>query len=168
MILYHGSTVEVGNPQVIVSDLGRDFGPAFYTTGIKDQAERWAVRRAKFARKGGKVGTPAIVSIYEFDETSARSTLKWKRFTGVSMEWLDMVVACRSRPSYRHGYDLMTGKVANDNVGETVSYVVAGVMPKEMALEQLKFQQINDQLAFCSPMSLQFLKFIKSYELGVR
>ena len=67
-----------------------------------------------------------------------------------------------------HGYDLMTGKVANDNVGETVSYVVAGVMPKEMALEQLKFQQINDQVAFCSQKSLQFLKFVKSYELEVQ
>ena len=167
MILYHGSTVEVGIPQVIVSDLGRDFGPAFYTTGIKDQAERWAVRRAKFARKGGKAGTPAIVSVYEFDEASARSALKWKSYRGVSMEWLNMVVACRSKPAYRHGYDLMTGKVANDNVGETVSYVVAGVMPKEMALEQLKFQQINDQIAFCSPISLQFLKFVKSYELEV-
>ena len=168
MILYHGSTVEVVNPQIIASDLGRDFGPAFYTTGIKDQAGRWAVRRAKFARKGGKVGTPAIVSVYEFDEVSARSALKWKIYGGVSMEWLDMVVACRSRPLYRHGYDLMTGKVANDNVGETVSYVVAGVMPKEMALEQLKFQQINDQVAFCSQKSLQFLKFVKSYEPEVQ
>lgn len=168
MILYHGSFVEVVNPQIIVSDLGRDFGPAFYTTGIKDQAVRWEVRRAKFARKGGKVGTPAIVSVYEFDEVSARSALKWKSYGGVSMEWLDMVVACRSRPLYRHGYDLMTGKVANDNVGETVSYVVAGVMPKEMALEQLKFQQINDQVAFCSRKSLQFLKFVKSYELEVQ
>lgn len=50
MTLYHGSTIEVGIPQVIVSDLGRDFGPAFYTTGIKEQAERWAVRRAKFVK----------------------------------------------------------------------------------------------------------------------
>ena len=165
MILYHGSTIEVVNPQVIVSDLGRDFGPAFYTTGIKEQAERWAVRRAKFARKGGKAGASAIVSIYEFDEASARSALKWKNYCGVSMEWLDMVVACRTRPSYRHGYDLVSGKVANDNVGETVSYVVAGVMPREMAVEQLKFQPINDQVAFCSPKSLRFLKFVKSYEL---
>ena len=79
-----------------------------------------------------------------------------------------MVVACRSRLSYRHGYDLVSGKIANDNVGETVSYVVAGVMPKEMALEQLKFQHINDQIAFCSAKSLQFLKFIEAYELEVR
>lgn len=168
MILYHGSTVEVASPQIIVSDIGRDFGPAFYTTAIKAQAERWAVRRAKFARKGGKAGTPAVVSVYEFDEAAAQTALACKRYSGVSMEWLDMVVACRSRLSYRHGYDLVSGKIANDNVGETVSYVVAGVMPKEMALEQLKFQHINDQVAFCSTKSLQFLKFIEAYELEVQ
>ena len=168
MTLFHGSTVKVERPQVIVSDIGRDFGPAFYTTGIRAQAERWAVRRARFARKGGRVGTPAVVSVYEFDEAAALSALKCKRFSGVSMEWLDMVVACRSRLSYRHGYDLMFGKVANDNVGETVSYVVAGVMPREIAIEQLKFQQINDQIAFCTPESLRFLRFARSYELEVQ
>ena len=168
MILYHGSTLEVSEPKIIAAEVGRDFGPAFYTTNIKAQAERWAVRRARFARKGGKVGTPAVVSVYEFDEVAARGALKCRDYPGVSMEWLDMVVACRSRPSYRHGYDLMTGKVANDNVGETVSYVVAGVMPREMAIEQLKFQQINDQTAFCSEASLQFLNFVSSYELEVR
>lgn len=167
MTLFHGSTVEVEQPQIIVSDIGRDFGPAFYTTGVKAQAERWAVRRARFARKGGRAGTPAVVSIYEFDEAAALSALKYKRFSGVSMEWLDMVVSCRSRLSYRHGYDLMFGKVANDNVGETVSYVIAGVMPKEIAIEQLKFQQINDQIAFCTPGSLRFLKFVRSYEMEV-
>ncbi len=168
MTLFHGSTVEVDRPQIIVSDIGRDFGPAFYATGINEQAERWAVRRARFARKGGREGTPAIVSVYEFDEVAALSALKCKRFSGVSMEWLDMVVACRSKLSYRHGYDLMFGKVANDNVGETVSYVVAGVMPKEMALEQLKFQQINDQVAFCTLESLRFLRFVRSYDLDVK
>ena len=167
MILYHGSTVEVSAPKIVAAEVGRDFGPAFYTTGVKAQAERWAVRRARFARKGGRAGTPAVVSIYEFDEAAALSALKYKRFSGVSMEWLDMVVSCRSRLSYRHGYDLMFGKVANDNVGETVSYVVAGVMPKEIAIEQLKFQQINDQIAFCTPGSLRFLKFVRSYEMEV-
>lgn len=167
MILYHGSTIAVDNPQIIFSDLGRDFGPAFYTTAIQAQAERWAVRRAKFARKGGGVGIPAIVSVYDFDDESARQSLKWQDYPVVSMDWLDMVVHCRTSASYRHGCDIMSGKVANDKVGETVSYVVAGVMPKEMALEKLKFQDINDQIAFCSESSLSFLKFVRSYELEV-
>lgn len=60
------------------------------------------------------------------------------------------------------------GKIANDNVGETVSYVVAGVMPREMALEKLRFQKINDQIAFCSDASLAYLAFVRSYEVGGR
>lgn len=46
MILYHGSSVVVENPQIIQSELGRDFGFAFYTTDIKEQAVRWAKRKA--------------------------------------------------------------------------------------------------------------------------
>lgn len=168
MTIYHGSTVIVEHPQVIVSDVGRDFGSAFYTTDIREQAERWAIRRAKFERKSGDAGAKAIVSVYEFDAASCRKAMKWHSFGGVSLEWLDMVVRCRSSLSYRHGYDLIEGKIANDNVGETVSYVVAGVMPKELALERLKFQQINNQIAFCSEAAIRFLKFVRSYEVGVK
>ena len=46
-----------------------------------------------------------------------------------------------------HNKDIITGKIANDSVGETVAYVVAGVMRKEDALERLRFQkrQGNDR-----------------------
>ena len=42
MILYHGGTVAVIEPRIIFSDLGRDFGPAFYgsscmTVGIRSR-----------------------------------------------------------------------------------------------------------------------------------
>lgn len=35
MILYHGSTVEVQQPRILKSEIGRDFGFAFYTTDIR-------------------------------------------------------------------------------------------------------------------------------------
>ena len=168
MTVYHGSTVIVEQPKVIASDVGRDFGPAFYTTDIQGQAERWAIRRARFARKAGISGARAIVSVYQFDETQCRKSVKCHSFGDVSMEWLDMVVRCRSTLTYRHGFDLVEGKIANDSVGETVSYVVAGVMPKEMALEKLKFQQINNQISFCSEAALRFLRFERSYEVEVK
>jgi hypothetical protein len=38
MKLYHGSTVIVDRPQILQTETGRDFGPGFYTTGIKNQA----------------------------------------------------------------------------------------------------------------------------------
>ena len=133
MTLYHGSTIEVREPAILRSDVGRDFGPAFYTTDIREQAERWAVRRMHFARRSGAGTARAVVSVYTFDECRARTMLRCRDFGSVSLDWLDTVVRCRSSLAYRHGFDLMSGKIANDNVGETVSYVVAGVMPRAMA-----------------------------------
>ena len=46
MSLYHGTTLEIRQPGIIRREIGRDFGFAFYTTDIQEQAERWALRRA--------------------------------------------------------------------------------------------------------------------------
>ena len=162
MTVYHGTTLEIQKPAIIKNEIGRDFGFAFYTTDIKEQAERWAVRRAKLlSRIMGKRQMP-IVNIYNWNHGQ---DTKFKQFNGVSMEWLDMVVECRSNPEYVHGYDIVEGKIANDNVGETVSFVVQGIMRKEDAIERLKFENINNQIAFCSEISLKELEFVKSYSI---
>ena len=88
-----------------------------------------------------------------------------RSFPEPSLEWIDFVVDCRSDVSYRHGYDLVIGKIANDRVGETISYVVQGIMRREDALERLKFQQINNQFAFCTEKAISKLKFLRSYEV---
>ena len=56
----------------------------------------------------------------------------------------------------------MSGKIANDNVGETVEYVLAGIMRKEDAVKRLRFEKINDQICFCTEKSLKTLFFIES------
>ncbi len=160
MILYHGTTLEVKSPKIITNEIGRDFGFAFYTTDIKEQAERWAKRRAKIqSRITGESATP-IVNIYEWDNSIV---LRSKSFDGASTEWLELVVSCRSDITHKHNYDIVTGKIANDNVGETVSYVLQGIMRKEDAVERLKFEKINNQIAFCTEESLKQLKFVESY-----
>lgn len=49
-----------------------------------------------------------------------------------------MVIQNRSNPNYQHEYDIVIGKIANDNVGETVSYVLQGIMRKEDAINRRK------------------------------
>lgn len=165
MIVYHGTTLEITKPSILKSEMGRDFGFAFYATDIREQAERWAVRRARIAsRKTGKTVTP-IVNEYEWDDSIE---LNVKSFEGTSLEWLDFVVKCRSDGEYVHDYDIVTGKIANDNVGETVSYVVQGIMRREDALERLKFEKINNQVAFCTEASLETITFLGSYEVEVK
>jgi len=158
MILYHGSNVEVQNPLIITDEKGRDFGFAFYLTPIKEQAERMARRKRKITRD-----TKAIVSVFEWNED--KTSYKYKNFSDPNLEWLEMVINCRSDSKYSHGYDIVEGKIADDSVGETILLVVDGVISKDDALTKLKFQKINSQIAFCTSASLQSLKFIKSYEV---
>lgn len=165
MMLYHGSTVEIRNPEIIKTEIGRDFGFAFYTTDIMEQAERWAVRKVRIASRRSAEPVKAVVNVYEWDEDAS---VKIKAFDGTSLEWLDFVVKCRSDLDFIHEYDIVTGKIANDNVGETVSYVVQGIMRREDAVERLKFEKVNNQIAFCSETSLKTLKFVKSYEVEVK
>ena len=163
MKLYHGGLQAVESPRIIKSELGRDFGFAFYTTDIREQAERWALRRKRTALHNGDLSAHAVISVFRFDESPARAKLRFRDFPEVSLEWLDLVVACRSDLDFKHDFDIVTGKIANDNVGETIAYVLAGVMRKEDALERLKFQKINNQLAFCTESALSYLTFESSY-----
>lgn len=162
MILYHGTTVEVRNPRIFARNIGRDFGPAFYTTDIPQQAERWAKRRAIIEARKGKRETLAIVNVYDWDENNL---LNRKDFEGASMDWMEMVLLCRKDPQYHHGYDVVSGKIADDNVGETISYVMQGIMRKEDALQRLQFEKINNQIAFCTEKALKALHFVKCYEV---
>lgn len=165
MKLYHGGLQAVESPRIIKNEGGRDFGFAFYTTDIREQAERWVLRRRRATIRNGIPFARAVVSVFRFEEELARRQLRFRDFPVVSMEWLDMVVACRSNLDHAHSFDVVTGKIANDNVGETIAYVVAGVMRKEDALERLRFQKINNQFAFCTEKALSFLTFETSYSV---
>ncbi len=166
MIVYHGSSVEVRSPKIIQTEIGRDFGRAFYTTDIQAQAERWAVRKAKIEGRRHKKNCLPIVSVFEWDASAY--ALSVKQFEEPGMDWLELVLQCRSDSTFRHNYDIVVGKIANDNVGETISYVVQGIMRKEDAVERLRFEHINNQIAFCTEKALKTLTFVESYCVGGR
>jgi hypothetical protein len=155
MMLYHGGTDIVKEPKIILNEQGRDFGFGFYTTGIYEQALKWAKRQARIRQK------QAILNIYEFDEDKASKNLNFKKFTDYSIEWLEFIVNNRANPQFRHIFDIVFGKIANDDVGETVQAVVDGLMPLDFALQKLTFMQANNQYAFCSEKSLSYINFSK-------
>ena len=157
MLLYHGSYMEVKKPKIIISDIGRDFGFAFYLTPIKEQAERMAKRKLRMG------AAKAFVNIFEWDED--KKNLNYLNLNNADSEWLKLVIKCRTDSSYNHGFDIIEGKIADDSVGETILFVLGGVITEEVALERLKFQKINSQIAFCSEQSLSHLKYIDSYEV---
>lgn len=159
MMLYHGSTDIVEAPKIIRAYTGRDFGTGFYTTDIREQAIKWAGRQARYRKKA-----EAILNIYEFDN-AAIQILRMKTFDEYSMDWLDFVVECRRDAAFRHEYDIVIGKIANDDVGETVQAVVDGLAPKDFALSKLVFMHANNQICFSTDSALKYLKFISAERL---
>ena len=78
MILYHGSYMQIETPRIITQEKGRDFGFGFYTTTIKEQAERWAVRIARLRSRFSNQTENAVVNIYDFERSYVFSKVKWE------------------------------------------------------------------------------------------
>ena len=88
MILYHGSFLEIAQPDLVHTRPNVDFGRGFYVTSLHEQAAKWC---GKFKRRG----KDGIISKYEYDE-SRETELKVLKFDSYSEEWLDFILNCRS------------------------------------------------------------------------
>ena len=159
MILFHGGTDTVEKPLIMPHSGGRDFGIGFYCTDIRGQAEKWAMRQGRVRER------TAILNVYEFNINMAKQNLNFKLFDDYSIEWLELVVNCRKNLQFRHGFDIVYGKIANDDVGETVQAVLDGLMPLDFALQKLAFMPSNNQYCFCTEAALTYLGFIESIKM---
>ena len=156
MIVYHGSTEIIKQPDVQHSYRLLDFGQGFYVTTVKEQAVRWARRKA--ALKNGKV---AIVNCYQMSETIG--SLKYKTFPKDMMEWIDFVCRCRDGSLDYKEYDVISGKVANDKVFRVVDLYRTGVWEKDRALKEIKAYPNYDQTAFITQRAIEQLLEYDSY-----
>jgi hypothetical protein len=160
MILFHGSTQVVEQPNLKYCRKNTDFGRGFYTTTSKEQAEQWCNILQK-----RKINSSKIVSTFEFDDQLLKSNLFIVRdFNGVSEEWLDFIYA--NRNGYKtEFFDIVLGPVANDSLYATLQIFEQGIITKEQAIERLKTHTLVDQISFHSPKVLKTLRFMKSYEV---
>ena len=93
MTVYHRSGDIVEVPEIREGRYTKDFGPGFYCTVIREQAERWAQRMPI-----PRVNTYTV---------RLQDELKILEFPDMTDEWLDFIVDCR------HGvpleYDIVIG-----------------------------------------------------------
>ncbi len=141
MILYHGSYISVPNPLTGVGRKELDFGPGFYVTRIREQAERWA-RRVCIIRA---VDTP-LISSYDFDESKLPTDVRFLKLDHYDRDWLDFISASRRGEEPWQGYDIIEGGVANDQVIDTVEDYYAGRITAEQAIGQLRFAKPTHQM----------------------
>lgn len=147
LTVYHGGYQPVKMPEIRIGRNTKDFGPGFYCTIIKEQAERWARRyRTK------------IVSIYDVRLDSA---LKIKEFKEMTDEWLDFIIACRS--GKQHDYDLVIGAMADDQIYNFISDYMDGAITREQFWVLAKFKYPTHQINFCTLEALKCLEY-RGYE----
>ena len=158
MIVYHGSTEIIKNPDVSHSKKYLDFGKGFYITTFENQAKKWA------ARKGMRQEKTAIVNVYELSE-------KWDGFRVLSFEkenekWLDFVCGCRKGQPLNAEYDIVIGNVADDDVFKTVDMYFRGLWDKEKVLSELRNYKMNNQICIANQEILnKLITFKRSYEV---
>jgi len=160
MIYYHGSSIEVAKPDTLHSKKHLDFGKGFYVTSVREQAIRWAKRKASFS---GKV--VGIISIYEMNETEEMCVLD---LTDNLDDWIDFVCACRNGSDIYEQYDVIKGKVADDKVFRVVDMYKRGIWNKERTLKEIKVYQTYDQIAFIHQKAIdKMLKYQGCFEVKI-
>ena len=143
MTVYHGGYKPVSKPEIRIGRNTKEFGPGFYCTVIKEQAQRWAKRY-----------NTKVVSIYD---VTLYPSLNIKEFKEMTDEWLDFIVACRS--GKQHEFDIVIGAMADDQIYNYISDYVDGTITREQFWVLAKFKYPTHQINFCTKESLKCLKY---------
>lgn len=149
MTVYHGSYTTIKNPRIIKGKNTKDFGPGFYCTVIREQAERWAKRY-----------DTSIVNIYTVRLDTRLNILEFQTMTE---EWLDFIISCRH--STAHKYDIVIGAMANDQIYNYIADYIDGIITREQFWALAKFKYPTHQINFCTPAALQCLEYVSSEEV---
>lgn len=160
MKLYHGSDMQVQQPEIAKGKPYKDFGQGFYLSADLKQAQEMASQRASQF-----LDAQPVVSTYEFDESAMTDgSLKVKRFETYTEEWAEFVLRNRDRktPQPYHDYDIVYGPIADDSIVRQLrKYELGDIKTLADLMRELKFPQgITFQYFFGSEKALQKLTFV--------
>ena len=149
LVIYHGSNFAFDKIDLEKSHDRRDFGRGFYCTVLESQAEKWARRLYLRSHKGCR-----YVYRYLFRQTE---DLKIKHFAALDQEWLEFIKENRTKGGIQHSYDVVVGPVVDDNTMETLQLYLSGILKAEEAVERLRYNKVNNQVSFHTPLALEHL-----------
>jgi hypothetical protein len=152
LTLFHGTPYLFDIPSLGETKARKDFGRAIYLTSNKEQARKFALQKAERARsKSAWVNEYCLRSF---------NSLKICEFVEADEEWLRFIVANRERSVYKHSYDVVIGKVANDDTREVINGYAEhlydnaarrlGITPEEFTIGELQPDRLVNQFAFCT------------------
>lgn len=181
IMLYHGGYTEVSKINLSVCKSGLDFGKGFYLTTSYEQARSFIESSVKknirrrilppdFDVNDGKV------SIYRYH---ARPEVKIHYFTAADTEWLHYVAGNRDDGLFRElivrfaDYDIIGGKIANDNTAAMLNAYIAGgygepgsARADDFTISGLLPDRLKDQFCFKTDKAVESQEFIGSKRYG--
>lgn len=72
---------------------------------------------------------------------------------------IEFIKCNRIKGGIQHSYDVVIGPVADDNTMETVQLYMSGILKGDEAGERLRYNKVNNQVSFHTPLALKRLQF---------
>jgi len=164
-ILYHTSYTIIDCIDLSKCKSLNDFGRGFYLTTAKEQAIRF-VNAA--IRKGGRDVSHGYILAYEINNYGGLSAFE---FEATDANWLHCICGYRrgiaSVCKLWDGYDLIAGKVANDDTNATITFYLNGAYGEvgsneavAAALKQLRPEVLENQICMKTHPAIDRLQLI--------
>ena len=182
MTVYHGSYVEVVNPDLNKCADYKDFGRGFYLTTSKSQAisfARISTAKAKAAGKVPKDQNYGVVSA--FSVKGDISKLLQLVFDSADRDWLHCIVGHRKKGTFDgivselKKMDLIAGKIANDSTNATITAYMTNTFGEigsegadRICIELLLPNRLENQFCFRSGKALKCLEFAGSEKVWMK
>lgn len=180
IVLYHASYIEVKKVDFSLCADGKDFGKGFYLTTDHDQAVKFVKTAVRKAIKNGIIienPSQGFISSFQYSKKDGVSIYE---FNSAGKDWLHYVVGHRRRGYFieelerLQDCDIIAGKIANDDTNRVITaylgnaYGEIGTERADVgAVQQLKPNQLSNQICFRTENSLQCLSFIKSFLIDI-
>ena len=173
--LYHGSYTEIDSVDLSKCLRGKDFGKGFYLTTSKEQAVSFIKTSLLKAKGDGRIPESqrhGYVTEFKF---SLKEGIDCFEFDGVNKEWLyficmnrrrslSAVLKNRLKDDYDR-YDIVVGKIANDDTNVTLDTFLAGTFGNiaeeravDFAISLLMPERLSNQVCFKTEKSLACLQ----------
>ena len=175
LTLYHGTTHDFTEIDVMRGKPFKDFGQGFYLTKNYDHARNIAFRNRRIEEErlrviGDETKLSVFIYTYEF-EIENMNKLNVKRFNNADRDWLQFIIANRMNRTRQHEYDIVIGPTANDDTRtsiRTVMNAANGAILSDTALdlliEMLEPNNLPEQYYFGTNKAAAMLKFMGRYE----
>ncbi len=178
--VYHGSYIIVPTPNLSKCESGKDFGKGFYVTTDIEQAKRFvksSVGKAKKNKIEIANDNQGFVSKYTY---KSDESLKIYVFENADREWLHCVAGHRKSGLLDDvikkwkNYDIIAGKIANDNTNQVITAYINGLYGKvgseeadRIAISLLLPERLTDQICFRTDKALKALSYFENEKVTI-